>query len=848
MRSSLRLVWALDVRHLVAHRTRLALSALGIAVGVALAVAVGALGSSVQASLEAIGQASASEANLEVRPPGTTGLDPAVLARVRAVEGVEAAGATVESYVQLRSDQRAVRVLALGVDSGILEMSPRAADPGTLRTADPFGLVLSGSVARDLGVRPGDSIEITTPDGWRRVPVGVVLPPDATERTRVVVSTVGVMQPLLGRGTRFDAVYVKADDPEVALAHVQEAVGDDGRVGPIAFRATQVQQLLAGATAAFSVGTIVALFVGAFLVYNTMAMAAVERVREAALLRAVGAKRRQVFGLFLAEGGVLGVVGSLIGCGAGVLLARLLLVQQGSTLQEIYPIQITVLDVEPRLLAAAAVAGVVAALVAAFLPARRAARTDVAPALGPAGTFEDPTRGPRKATAVVAIACGLVGPAVAIQGVRSGVEASGLTLLGFALTLAAIALLIPTGVPAVARVLLGAVARRRRTPSIVRLASGEVLRSPGRTAFTVGAVLLSLGLVVGFSIAQSSFQRAFDVAFEDIIAADLYVRTPTWRIFGSDVPLDERLADEIEEIGGVEAAWPFRLLPATLDERPLLILAYDAEKYAEHSLLSGAARAERLAEARALRAPNAVLASPSLLSQLGYELGDEIALPTPTGIHRLTLAGTLDDPSAINPEIVFDFAAFRRIWGSGGADNFGVVAASRDGIDEVQSAIASTLGPRYSITVDTAEQYRKVLSESVGSINQLVASVQLVAVIVAALGLANTLLISTFERRRDLGVLRAVGLLRRQLRRMVAAEALLIGGLGVLLAWVLGTLIGFGMYTFIRTQLGLSFPIVWPVSGYAGAAVLGLATAVAASLYPAQRAARVDVVDALAYE
>jgi putative ABC transport system permease protein len=136
----------------------------------------------------------------------------------------------------------------------------------------------------------------------------------------------------------------------------------------------------------------------------------------------------------------------------------------------------------------------------------------------------------------------------------------------------------------------------------------------------------------------------------------------------------------------------------------------------------------------------------------------------------------------------------------------------------------------------------------VTSITQLISSVQLIAVIVAALGLANTLLISTFERRRDLGVLRAIGMLRRQLRRMVAAEALMIGALGVVLAWTVGTVIGYGIYALIKSQLGIPMPFRPTPQVYVLTAVLGLVAALVASLYPAQRAARIDVVEALQYE
>ncbi len=848
MRAAVRLIWALDIRHLLAHRTRLALSVLGIAVGVALGVAVGSLSASIQGSLNAIAQAAASEANVEIRPNGRVGLAPDLLGRVRTVRGVQEAGATVESYVRLRRAGKTARVLALGVDTGVLNMAPRAVDVSEIRVADLFGLFVPEEVARELGVRAGQRVEITTPTGWRAVSVGAVLPHAATERSRVVVGTVGVLQQLLDRGGTYDAIYVKAADPDRTLQAVQRAVGDRGRAGPIAFRGQQIQQLLSGANAGFIVGTIVALFVGAFLVFNTMSMAAVERLREAALLRAVGAKRKQIFALFLSEGALLGVLGSALGAIGGTLLAGQLLSQRGGALEEIYPIQITRLEIDPALLVGAGAAGILVAIVAAWLPARRLARCDPAPALGPTGTFEDPTHVSRRRTNVVAAILAIAGPLLTFPAIRAGFGASSLAFLGMTMTMGGIALLIPTLIPALAGFLLAGITRLRRTPGVVRLAAGEVTRSPGRTAFTVGAMLLSLAIVVGFSIAQGSFTRAFDVHFKDIIAADLYVRSPTWQIFGSDVPLSADIADEIEAIPGVSAAWPFRLMPATIEGREGLVLAYDMDEYASFSRLEGAAGVEAREQARALKDPNAVLVSPSLLAQLSRRVGDTIAMPTPTGLHRLRIAGTLNDPAAINPEVIFDHDSFERVWGSGGADTFAVVTDTPQLAPTVDKEISRRLGRRYGLVVDSQAEYLNRLSGIVNSVQQLIGSVQLVAVIVAGLGLANTLLISTFERKRDLGVLRAVGMLRRQLRRMVAAEALLIGAVGVLCAWGLGTIIGLGMFGFTQAQLGVGLELVFPVSGYVGAAILGLGASIVASLYPAQRAARLEVVEALQYE
>lgn len=850
MRAALRLLWALDVRHVLTHRGRLALSALGIAVGVALGVSVGSLSTSITGSLRSIAQAAASDANVEVRPNGNAALDPRLLAVVRSVDGVRNAGATVESYVRVRNPSdtgREARVLALGVDSGVIAMSPRATDAETIATNDPLGLIVPASVADDLGVRAGGEIELTTPSGWTAVPVGTVLDADAAERTRVVVGTVGILQQVLGRGEGFDAIYVEADDADEAIVAIAGAVGDAARVGEIAFRSEQVQQLLASANASFAVGTLVALFVGAFLVYNTMSMAAAERIGEAALLRAVGARRRQVFMLFLAEGGVLGLIGSALGVVLGLLLASRLLTQQGGALEEIYPVQITTLSVSGWVLAAAGVAGLVASVAAAYLPARRISRADPAPALGPTGVFEDPVERSRRATTIVGAACCVIGPAVVVPTLATTTEISAPVLAGFGVTMTGIALLIPTAIPALARMVFGRVAAMRRTPGVVRLAMGEVLRSPARTSFTVGAVLLSLSLVIGFSIAQSSIIRAFDAGFDDIISADLYVRSATWRPFGSDVRMDERIADGIETIDGVEAAWPFLLMPATYDDRAIAILAYDLDEYARHTDVDADARRTFLAQAEAVGDRDAVLVSSSFLPQFDVEVGQTIDIPTPTGRHSLEIAATFHDPAAITPEVMFDHDTFRRLWGTGGADSFAVATEpgrEADVAAEIERTIAADLGAE----VDTRSEYLDLLSSAITSVTQLIGSVQLVAVIVAALGLANTLLISTFERRRDLGVLRAVGMLRRQLRRMVAVEALLIGSLGVVCAWGLGTAIGYGMYALVEAQLGVPLEPVFPPLAYAGAAVIGLLVALGASVYPAQRAARLDVVEALQYE
>ncbi|HVL80009.1 MAG TPA: hypothetical protein VM840_00275, partial [Actinomycetota bacterium] len=193
MRATVRLVWALDARHLTAHRARLALGVFGVAAGVALAVAVSSLGSSIDASLQGIASAAASRANLEVRGTSAVGIGASTLPAVEKVAGVRAAGATVESYARLRNGERTVRALLMGVSSGIFDLAPEAVTRQDFEVVDEFGLFLPQGLADDLGLSAGDAFEVSTPTGWQRQRVGAIVRGDGAGG-RIAVGALGVVQ------------------------------------------------------------------------------------------------------------------------------------------------------------------------------------------------------------------------------------------------------------------------------------------------------------------------------------------------------------------------------------------------------------------------------------------------------------------------------------------------------------------------------------------------------------------------------------------------------------------------------------------------------------------------------
>jgi putative ABC transport system permease protein len=780
-----------------------------------------------------------------------------VLTRARATPGVLAAAGTVEASTFIRrgnsgggsSGSRTtagpeVSVAVIGFEPGILALAPRALGGASLAGADPTGLLLPTPLAKELGVGNKDPVELYTPQGWQPAHAGGSLPPTQGS-ARAVATGLLTAQALLGRQGRIDAVYVQTgpDSAGVAAA-LERSLGPSVRVGPLALRTADVRQITATVSVVLNVAAIVALFVGAFLVYNTMSMASVERAGEAAILRAVGAKRRQTFWLLVSEGALLGAAGSAAGELAGLGLARILLAIRGAGLETLLPVNVSHLVLSWPALVLAGVGGVLASMGAAAGPARRVARADPAANLGPRAALEEPAGvGGWRPLPLGAALVG-VGAGLAAWWVHAPTTTLTLPTVAMLLFIAGVAVLVRPLVPALAAQVLRPAARSR---AALRLAAGELQRSPSRTAYTVGAVVLALALVVGVQVDIASFQNAFNDGLTRLIQADLIVRARDWQPYGAAVGVDAGVASTIAGMPGVAAAYPTKTMLTTYRGRIAPVLAIPEEGYRRYGADPTVSQHDREINA-AVVGGGKMLVSASASGRFGLHEGDHVIFDTPAGPKTFAVVGVYEDPSAVLPTFYVTYEDATAAWGLTVGDVIDVFVKPGVAPSSVAAAIRQQLGPRYGLSPDTRRQFIDRLSAIVSSLQRLIGSVQIVAVLVAALGVANTLLISTFERRRDLGILRAVGMNRRQLRRMVVLESLMLGTLGVVLAWGFGTGVGLFAHRITEIQTGLTIPTVIQPLTYLAVLGLGVAASVGAAIYPARRAALLDVTDALQYE
>ena len=848
MRARLRLWWAAGPRELAARPARAVLAIAGIAAGVALVVATVALSSSISASVDTISQVAASDADLEVRPTaGQGGLSAQLLAQLRDLDGIQQAGAAVESRTELRSSTGSQQVLLLGVDRGLIDLAAAAPGPQELETADALGLALPLPLADDLAVGPGDGLEVLAPGGWQPLRLGVVLDDPDIARARIAVAPIGVVQQLLDRGEQLDVIYLQAPDADRMAAAVQQLVGEAGQVGPVGLERELVDLALDPLLLILAVASLVALLVGGFLVYNTMSMLAVERIRQAATLRALGAHRRQLTRLLLGDAALLGAVGSLAGLGAGLGLAHALL-QRDAVLEQLLPITITGLALPPALWLLAPIAGVATAIAAAWLPARGLARHPLAHTLARHGALEATTSQRRRWPAALGAVLATAGLAIVALGMQAGHDQTPATLGGLLIVLAGLTLTLPVALPALAQASIARLAAGRRTPALLRLAVAELVRAPARTAYTAGAMLLAISLIVMIGVSITSYTQMFQRETDATLRADLYVTSPTWHPFGVGAPLDAALIDQIDQQPDVAFAFPYTNRAVRLDDGPALLMAYDTQAHARLPAHDATTRQRARQHAQTLADPDAILVSGLLLTQHGYDIGDTLALPTPNGEVEFTIAGIGPEVGNIMPELYLDHDRYTQLWDSPNPSIIQIGLAPNADPEHVRQMLATRYADTHALEIQHRADYLADLTGLVDGFADLGQSVQLVAIIIAGLGLANTLLISTLERRRDIGTLRALGMQPRQLRRMITTQALLVTGLGLLPALAIGTGVGIIVNHLNQTIMGTPIPTVLPAGLYATAITLGLLAALVAATLPAHRAASTNLPQLLTYE
>lgn len=805
----------LGLRDLRAHWVRSLVSTGVVAVAAALLVAVLGTYGSLTGSVEKLAVSIAGNADLEIVGVTGTGFAATELDVIRAAPGVDAAVPLLRS--EIVTDDGPLTVV--GVDASItaLESDLTSAVSGSITDLARPGAVLVGP---DTGYSAGQTFEL---GGTSLTAVGVVTG-EGSQRIgggNFIVAPLPVAQALTDRAGQLDSVFVLGD----AADSVRAAV--DGRVAVMSpdFRADRADQVISLTRNSTLMVSLIAFVVAGFLVFNVMNMAIAKRRPTISVLRSIGGKRATIVRDLLAEAALIGLVAGLVGVPLGIVMGRY-------AIGSLPPFLVESLDAELEYslpgyaIPSAIVMCVLACVAASALAAVQVYRISPVEALAVGGS--ETTAGPSGAFASTAAVLGV--------GAIAGSVLLAVTVDGQA-ALAAGALFL-VGVVALCvggtRVIVGlAGAIPLRWGAAGRLATATIERAPGRIWATVMTIVIAVAVIVGVSGALNNLTRSATTSLASLSRTDVYVALTSSDAVPAGATLDPSVVQRVRDTPGVtdvvEGQWAYADLG---DELVAIQGVAEGSNAVTLSVLDDAVKA-------AVLRGDGVAVSRSLGLALGVSAGSTIELPTPTGIRPVKVLAVVDYLNAAGGTMAISVASMQDWFDRPGATYLEVTVDD----DAVQATLDEELPPE--VYVYSGQQALDGASGSIAQAGALAVALQWIVAVVAAVALLNTLMLSVLERRRELGVLRAMGASRGTLGRMVLSEALAVGVVG----GVLGLAIGGALQYLSTLILGASTGITIDYSVSPSILLFGLVALVLAlvgSLPPALHASRSTIVDAIA--
>ncbi len=842
----------LTVRGFRARKTRLALTTFAIVLGVAFIAGTMIFRSTMASAVDAAFADTGGGADTLVRAKKAFGaqlgegadrpVPASLLSTVRRVGAVDRAQGTISGFAAVLDRQG--DLIGDGpytgqgwTDDRVFSLArPRAG--GAPRRADE--IAIDSTTAKKGGYRVGDRVRVALPGGARQFTVVGVYRYGAEhtpEPTTTAFEPATAQKLLMETPDTYRQIVVHAK-PGTTQAGLRDAVA---RVLPAGYEAITERQaageraagvkdilnLLSRFVLAFAA---VAVFVGSFIIFNTFTMLVTQRTRELALLRAVGASRRQVTSMVMGEAIIVGLLGSTAGLGVGVLLAL--------GLRRAFAVLGTELPTGGLTVPGSAVVwsyavGVIVTLFAAYVPARRAG------GIPPMAALRDDVSTPvrslrlRALSGVLLIAAGIAGMIGGSLGPgRTAVPLSG---AGAATVFIGIAVLNPI----IVRPLVWLIGwpPARLCGMVGRLSRANAQRNPRRTAATASALMIGLALISGGSIIASSMVASVDHQLDRGLVSDFRVTSRS-----STTGLSKSTLDAVARTAGVREAVAVRnarlklggdLRTATAGDGPALVRLFRLNVTAGGPTL----------------AKNEIMVSRASAEAKGWQVGAVVPVQYQDGAAAdVRIAGIyaeVKDALETAPTVVMGTESYLEHYGPD-IDQIDIIARPGAGGTATLEALRSALSPWPDIELKDRSAIKAQYAGEIKLLFRAVLVLLALSVLIAALGIVNTLALSVIERTREIGLLRAVGMQRRQLRRMIRYEAMIVSVFGALVG--LATGVGFALVVQHAASADGMATLAIPVGRLAlfvvGAGVVG----VGAAIWPARRAARMDVLRAIATE
>jgi putative ABC transport system permease protein len=851
-------VWRAVLKSLLARKLRLLLTAFSIVIGIAFVAGTYVLTDTMDRAFDELFATTTADIDVVVRAtsafePGAAGnpggsgnvsrisVPASVLTTVQEVPGVGSAYGGVLGYAQMVDPVTDEAIGGFGPPTmgvnwqeGSSVLVLRRGEPPS--AGDQVVIDAGTADAHDLTVGDRVNILFEGPPGDFTIS-GIAGFGDADNLGGATLAAfeTETAQRVLGREGVFDEISVEAEEgvtPSALAARIGAVLPDRVEAITATTAADEQAEALQEGLGFFRIFLLVfafiSLFVGAFIIFNTFSIIVAQRTRELALLRALGASRRQVMTSVIAEAFLIGLIASIVGIFVGIGVALGI-----QWLLEAFGIDLpsTSMQLRPRTIVVSLVVGTLVTVTAAVFPARRASRVAPVEALRDVQQQEvGRGLGRRAAIGTVVLGVGIVGVLYGLFALPA--NAASIVGFGAAATFIGVAALSPL----LARPLASWIGAPLRALGVQgKLGRENAKRNPRRTASTAAALMIGLGLVSMVAILSASLKASFDRALQSTLKADFTLATSSFVMFSPDV------AARVRELPEVGATSEFRPGVFRVDGATSFLTAVEPStiaQVAELGITEGSTEA---------LGADTVLVFEDVAADEGWRVGDALPAEFATvGDRPLEIVGIYSESLLVQSDYVIALETYEDVFPEQ-LDSI-VLIKGAEGVptDDVERAVTRAVEPFSNIDVQDQAEFREQQAGFIDQLLGLVTALLAMAILIALFGIVNTLGLSIFERTRELGLLRAVGMGRRQVRWMIRWESVIIAVIGAVLGIAIGVFFGWALRKSLEPEgvTDLAIPVGQLLIYLVFAALAG----VLAAIWPARRAARLDVLQSIAYE
>ena len=717
-----------------------------------------------------------------------------------------------------------------------------------LEANDTNAAVISRTLADSLKVGLGDTFRIPSVDGTTALMVVGILPPRTMPGNEEVLVNLPRAQLITDEAGRINTIDINietyAEEARRAqiLDNIENALGENYTVGSVISTDTQMFASLQLGQAMMSTFGILALFMGGFIIFNTFRTIVAERRRDIGMLRALGANRRTILTMILTEGLLQGILGTGVGIFLGYLMGTGIVRAMGPMMSQFINLQMGDPVISPTLFIGSILLGIGVTVSAGLLPALSASQVTPLEALRPSAAEAQFNRRTGFGFGVGVIIIVLTLAAILTGRPEFILPGGFLFLLG--LVLIAPALVRPFAL-GFGRVLALFYARR----GVGDLAQGNLTRQPSRVAVTASTSMIALAIIVAMGGMVSSLTITLYDLIRDNLGSDYLFVPPSIALWDSNVGARSDFADQLKAVDGVDAVSTLRFSGALSNGQPISLLGIDPVSYPTVSALffSESLYADEDSAYAALGNGRHMIVNGALLAALQKKVGDTIELITPEATLEYRIVAVATD--MLNAKVTTGFISQANMQTDFGTTEDVFIQlnlkqdADREAADQAIKAIAENY-PTFKV-ISGIEYYNSMKAQMDATFAGMYV-VFLVLAIPSLIAMVNTLTIGVIERTREIGMIRAVGGTRKQVRTMIIAEALLLSAIGTALGILGGLYLGYVLVVAMEAIFPLGF--VFPTAGILIGIAVGLLFGVFAALIPARQASSMNVVEALRYE